>query len=518
MRATSQAYYAADIWKVRPKLSIDLGIRYEFVPPWGFKNDTESNWSIPYIAYTPAAAATQPHPTLVRVGSGDPYNGTIGVFNPNINVARDGRLGPNLVKSDYTNFAPRIGLAYSLAGKWSLRAGAGIFYAQDIGQAYYDITRNFAGRISPSVNTTTDNVTWSNPYLLNGVNPCNVSAPRVCISSPGPLAAQYDRRTPYIEQWTASIQHELSQSTVVEIVYLGSGGHFLQRFHNLNQPIPGTGSALPRTPWPEIGGIQYVDGDGVSTYESVVGQLRRRLSKGLSVLSSFTWAKGIDDAPEIRAEGADSGQQNSACINPCERGLSQFSTKYRFVTSGIYELPVGKGRTFLNHAGLADAIVGGWRATSILTVSTGFPLGVSTGINRSGSGSDRPIAVPGQSYALANPTPNEWFNIDAFQENPIGQFGNVGRNTIVGPGVVQWDFSALKNFYLASERRYLQFRFECFNCSNHPNFGDPSTSLGANQLTSNGMAIHGTGLFGTINSLRAGLFNRQLQLSLKLNF
>jgi hypothetical protein len=341
----------------------------------------------------------------------------------------------------------------------------------------------------------------------------------VCISSPGPLAAQFNRKTPRVEQWTMSVQRELTSSTVVEADYLGSEGHQLQRFHSLNQAVPGTTPILTRTPWPEIGGIQYVDGDGDSSYESLVAKVTRRFSKGLSVLGSFTWARGIDDAPEIRAEGSDNAQQNDACINPCERGLSQFSQKFRFLTSLNYDLPVGKGRAFLNRGGLVDAIAGGWKLTSIITLSSGFPNGVSTGINRSGAGGDRPNAVPGQSVALGNPTPSEWFNIAAFQENAIGAFGNVGRNVVIGPGVNQWDFSALKNFSIVGEKRFLQFRFECFNCSNHPNFGDPAGSLGANAIASaTGLAIPGTGTFGQINSLRAGLFNRQLQFALKFVF
>ena len=517
MRATSQAYYATDTWKVKSNLTIDVGLRYEFTPPWSYVNNTESNFEIPYIAYTPAAAAGHPHPTLVRIGTGDVYQNSIAVFNPAIQVARDGSLGPNLVQSDYTNFAPRLGIAYSPSANWSIRMGAGIFYAQDIGQAVYDQSRNFAGRISPAVNTTTDNATWNDPYLINGVNPCNVTAPRVCVSTPGPLAMQYNRKTPYVEQWTMSIQRQLSKSMVFEADYLGSGGHQLQKYHYLNRPIPGTGSTSPRTPWPEFGAFQYVDGDGVSTYEALVGKVTRRLSKGLSLLSSFTWAKGIDDAPEIRAEGSDNAEQNTQCVNPCERGLSQFSQKFRFLLSGIYQLPVGKGQMFLNHGGVTDAVLGGWQVTSIITLSNGFPEGVGTGVNRSGSGGDRPDAT-GQAIALSNPTASDWFNLGAFAENAIGAFGNVGRNVVIGPGIKQWDFSAMKNFRFSGEQRYLQFRFECFNCSNHPNLGDPGLSLGSDTLTAAGLAIPGTGNFGVINSLRAGLFNRQLQFSLKLYF
>jgi Carboxypeptidase regulatory-like domain len=520
MRATSQAYYANDTWKIKSNLTVDIGLRYEFTPPWNFRNNQEANWAIPYIAYDLGSAAVEPHPTICRVSTAPSfYDNDILRFNPNINTAL-GCLGNRLIEADYTNFAPRVGIAYS-PGKWVFRAGGGRFYAQDIGQAYYDITRNLAGRINPTASSVTDNVTWQNPYLLNGNNPCNVSPPQVCVSTPGPLAAQYQRRTPYVEQWTASVQRQLTESMVFEVDYLGSGGHFLQRFHNINEPVPGnpnTSSALSRMPWPEIGSIQYVDGDGVATYESLVTKLTRRLSKGLNLLSAFTWARAIDDVPEIRAEGADSGEQNDACINPCERGLSQFNQKYRWVTSTVYDVPVGKGRAFMNRGGLADAVAGGWRLTSIITYGSGFPFGISTGTNRSGVGTDRPNAVPGQSLSISNPSPAEWFNIDAFQENALGQFGDVGRNTGIGPGIFTWDLSATKDFRF-TEKRYLEFRFECFNCSNHTNLSEPSGSLTSDQLNPNTLQpIPGTGVFGTITSLRAGIYNRQLQFALKLYF
>jgi hypothetical protein len=518
MRATSQAYYVADAWKVRPNLTLDLGLRYEFVPPWSYKNDTESNWSIPCIAYTPAvAAAGCSSPTLVRIGNGDFYQGIpIARFNPAIPVARDGRLGANLVKSDYTDFAPRVGLAYSMKNV-TFHAGAGIFYAQDAGQAVYDETRNLAGRITPPFNTTIPNVTWQNPYLLNGSNACNAPAPQVCISTPGPLAEQYDRKTPYMEQWTASLQYQITTSTIFEVDYLGSEGHQLQRYHYLNEPVPGTGSSLPRTPWPALGAFQYVDGDVDSSYESLTTKVQRRLTKGLSLLSAFTWSKSIDDGSDIRIQTNDSGPQNNACINPCERGLSQFNQAFRWVTSGLYALPVGKGRAFLNQGGFSDALLGGWNISSILTLGSGFPNGIATGVNRSGAGGDRPNAVYGQGVQLSNPSTAEWFNIAAFAENGIAQFGNVGRNVVIGPGIVEWDFSALKDFHF-TEQRYLEFRFECFNCGNHPNFGDPNGSLAANAFSSTGQVVPGTGSFGVISSLRSGLFNRELQFALKLYF
>jgi outer membrane receptor protein involved in Fe transport len=128
MRATSQAYYVADTWKLKPNLTIDAGLRYEYTPPWNFRNNQEANWEIPYIAYTPTAAAGQPHPTLCRVPAPGFYSNDLAVFNPAIQTGV-GCLGSRLIQPDYTNFAPRLGIAYSPTPKWTIRAGAGVFYA-----------------------------------------------------------------------------------------------------------------------------------------------------------------------------------------------------------------------------------------------------------------------------------------------------------------------------------------------------------------------------------------------------
>ena len=456
---------------------------------------------------------------LVRVGSGDVYGGDIPIrFDPAVNVVRDGRLGPNLIQTDYRDFAPRLGIAYSPSSNWTIRAGAGFFYAQEGGApSYYDNTRNFAGRLNPTASATLNNITWADPYLLKAANPCGTVAPLVCATLPGPTLVTYDRRTPYTAQWTTNVERQIGRSMVAEIGYLGSVSHFLQRFHNINNPIPGPGSTASRTPWPELGPMQFVDSDVNARYYSMTAKLTRRLSSGLTALAGYTWGKSLDDGSGIRAVTNDNGEQNDACINPCERGRSSFNQKQRFVASILYDLPVGRGRHFLNQGGLANAIIGGWRVSSILTFGSGFPSGVSTGTNRSNAGGDRPDAVGGQNLNLPNPTTGEWFNIQAFALNQLYQWGNVGRNVITGPGVATWDFSTLKDFHF-SERRYLQFRFEGFNFANHPNFGDPNASLTSNAVNAAGVAIAGSGGFGTISSLRAGIDMRELQFSLKLVF
>jgi hypothetical protein len=308
---------------------------------------------------------------------------------------------------------------------------------------------------------------------------------------------------------------------VVEVGYLGSEGHKLERITSKNLPAPApTGTVSARSPAPEFGNIQFMTGQVNSNYHAVSAKLTRRMSAGLSFMTGYTFAKSIDDGSSIRTLGSDQLKPQSGTCVSCERGLSIFDTRHRFVSSVLYELPLGKGHQLANH-GVAAVVLGGWQLGSIWTVSSGFPLNLLTGKDQSntGHGYDRPNAVPGQKLELDSSQrgTGQWFNIQAVAIQALGSYGNLGRDVARGPGIFSTDFSTLKNFTFA-EKRYLQFRFEAFNFLNHPNFGDPGTSLSSNTLNAAGLPIVGTGSFGVIKSTRGGIDMRELQFSLKLVF
>jgi hypothetical protein len=513
-RATSQAYFVSDNWKIAQNVTIDLGLRYEYTPPYSDKNSNYANVEIPYLAYTPQAAANEPQPTVCRVGSGDFYQGALWRFGPGIQTGT-GCMGDRLVKADYKNFAPRVGVAWRPTPKTTVRTGAGFFYVQDIGNAFFDVSRNMAGRLNSVTNTTTNSLTFADPFNLLSSNTCGTTAPIVCITTPSPLAMNYDRRTPYVIQYEFNVQRELDKSTVAEIGYFGSESHFLPTSRQVNEPIPGSGAVAPRTPWPLLGPIAFIDTSANGNYQSLTAKLTRRLSSGLSFLAGYTFSKSIDEGSAYRLNPQDAGIQNSACLI-CERGLSAFDQRHRFVASILYELPVGKGHRLLT-SGIGNQVFGGWQLSTIISASSGDPEGVATGTNRSGQGlADRPNST-GQNPALPSNqrNANEWFNIDAFTENAIGTYGNLGRNVVIGPGIFDVDFSAMKRFHF-TERTYLEFRAEAFNSTNHPNLGDPGLNLAGNQLTATGAPIPGTGTFGVISSTRTDM--RELQFALKLAF
>jgi Carboxypeptidase regulatory-like domain/TonB dependent receptor-like, beta-barrel len=515
-RQTSQSYFFQDTWRVRPSLTLDLGLRYEYTPPWLDLKGEQMNMWIPPGFGTPSQ---QGKPCFVRIGSGDPYEGVSTRFDPRICVTRDGRMGDRLVQPDKTDFAPRLGAAWSLNPKMTVRAGYGIFYVQDTTNPVFDMSRNIQGRITSGG----AGLTFAQPYTGGSTNPCGVQMPpQVCVQAPQVYANQYDRRTPYIEQYLFNVQREMTGSTVLEVGYFGSRGHKLQRYLTLNQPVPGLSAPiLDRAPAPELGNWQVLSSVGYSNYNSLAAKVTRRLSNGLTGLVSYTLSKSFDNGSGIRTVGNDPLKPQKGDCAECERGLSVFDVRHRLVASFLYEMPFGTGRKYLSQGGVLNVLAGGWQLGGMMRLSSGFPLTVTSGQDRSNTlhGYDRPNPVAGVSPELDDPSPSAYFNVSAYQMNAFGTFGNLGRSTLTGPGVFVIDFSALKNFTFGSN--YLQLRIEAFNLLNRPNFADPNTNLAQsnwNAAGNNSIPTAGSGAFGTITSIRGTVPMRQVQFALKYVF
>jgi hypothetical protein len=525
LRATSQSYYITDNWKIRPNITIEAGLRYEYTPPWASRGDNLANVIIPQLLIAPGPGA---QPFMARdcaaYGQSDfyyPESPVIRLDQALLPQCSSAYGGTALVRKDLNDFAPRLGIAWSPSSKWTVRAGAGVFYVQDETNTYFDMARNPIGRTNDVTDVTTHNLTWAHPFNTStGSNKCGVPVPPfICITSPLGFSNETDRRTPYIYQYELNFQRQLSTSTVLEFGYLGSQGHKLQGAMLFGGAVPGTTTILSRNPYPAFSTIQQTTGNVHSNYESASLKLTRRLANGLSFLAGYTLSKSLDSQSAIGSEnGVAPRQPQNGWCRRCEYALSDFDTRHRFVASALYELPIGKGKPILNH-GIASVLLGGWQLNSIVTRSSGFPVTIMDGVNQANSNTniDRPDAVYGVPGKLDNPTTGQWFNIASVKLQPFGSYGNVSRNSVLGPGIFSWDFSTLKNFNF-SEKSYLQFRFECFNCANHPNFADPGERLAYNRLDANGFAIPGTGTFGAITATRTGIDMRQLQFSLKLIF
>ena len=497
--AFSQSYYLDYNWKLTPKLTINAGLRYEYTPPWLDKSGRVVNAYVPYLDATPNVADRSRHPVLVRTGTGDFYEGVALRFNPAIQVARDGRLGERLVRADHNDFAPRLGVAWSPTSKWTMRLGGGVFYSQDTGNPRFDMARNLSGRRRDEATPDQIDLTWDAPFRNLGGT--------VQINNPYVLGNINGRRTPYSIQYLLNVQRELRNNLLIEFGYLGSVSRKLESLRAFNESIPGvTGSVLSRAPYPEFGRIQEVDGSGKATYNGFSVKVEQRLSRGLSFVSGYTFSKSIDNASAIRNHNGDTLFPQNSYDLAAERALSSFHAKHRAVNSMLYQLPVGKGRRFLNQGGVANLLIGGWELGTLLSIQSGFPLTMTSGRDQSniGAGFDRPNQIAGGSTELPGDqrNANRWFNTSIFALQPLGTFGNVGRNTIIGPGVVQWDASLLKTFNF-TERVGLQFRFEAFNAGNHLNLGNPEASVTSSS-------------FGKITTARTNM--RELQFGAKIFF
>lgn len=465
LRRTSQAYYIDDTWKIHPKVTVNLGLRYENTPPYYDKRDSMIN------ALVPSWADPTQHPTLVRAGSGDFYEGVPFFFNPAIQTLRSNEpMGRRLIAWDKNDFAPRLGVAYSPSSRWTFRTGFGVFYAQDSGNTVFDMGRNVAGRRRGEANNDFPDLTFTNPYPDLGAG---------IFSTPYVLANLYDRRTPYILQWLFNIQHQLSDSTVLEVGYMGNGGHKIERMLALNIPYPGPGPVASRRIWPELGTIQEVGNTVNSSYHSLAVKLQRRFARGLTFVSAYTWSKSIDAGSGIRTHAGDPlFPQNNYDLS-ADRGLSQYDVRHRWVTSFLWELPAGKGKRWLN-SGIGDVLLGGWQLGSIITLQSGFPFTLTNGQDRAndGQGNYQRPDYNGQEWRLDSSQrgPQRWFNTNAFALPALYTYGNLGRTSLISPGLVGWDFSVAKHFN-TFEGHHLEFRFEAFNFANHPNFALPNTVI-----------------------------------------
>ncbi|MBL8213348.1 MAG: TonB-dependent receptor [Bryobacterales bacterium] len=508
-RSTGFALYFDDVWKATQKLTVNFGLRYELTPPWEDQTGTLFNGIVPFDAKMTLANANVTDPNLFpffqRQGAArqNCYEG-INLRWPNIATRCDGSLGNRLVGIDKNDWAPRLGISWSPTAKWVLRAGAGVFYSQDTGNPRFDMARNLAGRLRDNSNQQLPNLTWSNALASVAGGVANVPRPYT-------FANPYDRRTPYTQQWMLNVQRELPSNMVLEVGYLGSVSHRLESLRAVNEALPADPridrrSVPDRSPFPTFGRIQLVDNGGNGNYHSLATKFTKRYSNGLTYLVSYTFGKSIDTATAIRNLGGDTlFPQNSYCRD-CERARSSHDVRHRVVTSAIWDLPFGRGRQMEIANPVGNAIAGGWQLSTIMTLQTGFPITVTNGLDTSNVGGffDRPNAT-GQKPDLprGQQDPQRFFNTGAFVVNNIGEFGNVGRNTLNSPGIIGWDFSMLKNFNLKSDRRYLQLRFEWFNFPNHPNWGNPNTNVSS-------------GGFGQITGTRNNM--RQLQVGMKLNF
>jgi Carboxypeptidase regulatory-like domain len=491
-RSNYFALYLQDNWKITPKLTLNYGLRWENDQPFHDKYDAIVNIDFRWD--------NSIEPVYVRAGEGDPFEGNPAFrLAPDVKYVRDGRFGDRAYKNDRNDFAPRLGVSYQITPKTVLRTGAGIYYVRDIGNATFDIVRNapFTIRRDEPAENNRPNLSFEQPFARTG-------APTFI------LINQFDEPTSYVTQWSFGLQRELTGNMTAEATYFGSAGIKLRRLQTYNQTQP---SQLSNTnlsrPFPKFGGFQVMNAPSHSSYHALYLKVQQRFSRGLTFLSSFSWSKSIDNGSGIRTSDGDSLTPSNDYNLELERGLSAFDFRRRWTSSWVWELPVGRGKRWLSENRIADLALGGWQLGGILTLQDGFPFTVTCGSGNIQNGGG--ICYPDSTGANPNlprdqQTRTRFFNTDAYVDRiPVNgpfRFGATARNSVIGPGIISFDASANKKFNL-TESKYLEFRTEIFNLSNHPIWNPPGSQL----RTAN---------YGVINSTR--IDSRQIQFALKLVF
>src|SRR5262245_40349168 len=321
-------------------------------------------------------------------------------------------------------------------------------------------------------------------------------------------------------QYLLNIQRQCGSNWAIEAGYLGSESHHLYVFLNANQAVPGTtGNVSSRLPFPNYGVIQLVADGFNAVYNSGSLKATRRFSQGMSLTGSYTFSKSIDNSSGIRVQGYDTlFPQNSTCLR-CERALSAFDTRHRFVLGGTYDLPIGKNRLVNINNSIGNTLLGGWQMSGSATLQSGVPQTLISGLDNAVTGNsyDRPIATLASSGYAANPTPARWYDPAAFVVAPAGTFGNLGRNTMTTPHFQSIDFALHKKFQMPyNEQHFVQFRLEAFNVLNHPSWGAPNGNISAGAPFPNAPTNAARQGSGVISSTAIPM--RQLQMALKYSF
>ncbi len=460
--------YVQDDWKLSSSLTLNIGVRYEAALPFIDVDDKYTNF-------------------ILESGP------LFGTFLRAQDAAAAGR-GRGLVKADYNNFAPRVGLAWRMSPKTVVRSGFGVFYGRD---ENIGVGRRLTNNLPQFVQKTyisdqiTPNIVLSTGFPADALDPA-------LVTNPVANAFPDDSPLPYVLQWNLNIQHELPRGFLVQAGYTGSGSHKLYYPLNVNSPTPATGNIDARRPIRGVGNVFSYAPLFNGTYNALLTKIERRFSSGFSVLGSYTWGHSLDGG------SSNNDQSDPGPIDPrnlkLHRGNSNYDVTHRFVLSGVWELPFGKGKSRLS-SGVGAALLGGWQVSGIYSAQTGLPYSVTLNFDPTNTGvTGRPDRLRDGALPAGVRDPARWFDLSAFAAPAALTYGNSGRNVLRGPGSVNADLGVARLFALR-ERLRLQFRGEFFNLFNTPQFGLPGVSIGT----------PAAGIIGSVVTPE-----RQVQLALKL--
>ena len=475
--ATFWHFYVQDDFKVSDRLTLNLGLRYEYTPwLWGYRGQVGT-----FLPNSPQPIAVQSVNLAAQFAGPTAYN----IFGNLIQSCAHAGIAANCTANDNAQWAPRLGLAWRPFGNRTVvRGGYGIFYEPE--SSTNRVNHNMVPyQINETVFNTGGTRNMANYFLAEPIGSAGTN-PTLAGGLPN-MPMGYD------EHWSFGVQEELGRTTALEVDYVGNRGVNLYVGDPINDPPAGPGAVQARRPFPIFGQITYNAQDSSSIYNALQVKFEKRPAHGLWYLVSYTYSKSTT-TQETPAAGGDYAYQ---------RAISSFNIPQNLTTSVGYQLPFGKGKAMLANAGAVEnAVLGGWQLQGILVLHSGLPFTptISRDVSNTGIGGQLPncIGVP----TVGNPTIAQWFNKAAFAVPANYTYGNCGGDILRADRFKNLDFSLFKQFQLG-ERGRLEFRAEAFNLTNSPSFNPPATSID-------------TATGGTVTSTISS--PRNLQFGLKLSF
>jgi len=446
--------YFQDDWKVTSKLTLNLGIRYEYTPP--------------------------PVEVADRWANFNPVTGKVVIAGVN----GDRRAG---VSMDGNNWAPRFGFAYQLRRSTVIRGGAGIFYnTQGNGSAVFRLHRHLP--FGPINVANIDQFNANPRRVQQGFDLIPVIDYNQLTTNPvgsfNSVPANY--KTGYAQQMNFGIEHEIGYGTVVKAAYVGNLARQVDSVYDINRADPGPGTPQSRRPLrniaPGVVAASFGDTTGNANYHSLQMTAEKRFASSLGFLTAYTYSHSIDNVPLQQGGGSDGPIPQDIRYRFLDRGTSGFDMKHRFTESINWAVPVGKGQRFGIDGAALNHLLGGWQMNGIITIQSGLPFTPTLATSVSNSGGSKPDRR-GSGELSEGQSINRWFDTSfntagaAWFTPAQFTYGNGGRNILRGPGRWNVDYSIFKNFRL-TERFGLQFRSEFFNLFNHPQFDLPNASIG----------------------------------------
>ncbi len=459
-RVWNAQLFVEDSYKLRPNLTLNVGVRYLNQQGWTEEHD--------HVAQFDPTITNQATGTLGAVWYG----------------GEDGRRA--LQASHHAVFVPRVGVAWSPKPTWTVRGGYGLYTFPWGDQNYFGSGQGEDGWFIQGTEISTDLVTpiftMTQGPPLPTYPPANPhTAPNDLLNGQNLLYNPYHVPMTYMQQWNIGLQHQLG-GFLIDVAYVGSSFDNLGFGADINQ-VPAdrlaAGNAQLLRPYPQFNAISGVTFNGRSGYNALQIGVRKPFSHGFSVLANYAYAHSLDTGTGQGGNGMLRTDVWQIGADPnANYGNSVTDLRHNFNGAIVYQLPFGKGKRFANNSAVADGIIGGWQASTIFLVHSGFPFTPVIGTNNlsnSLAGSWFPDRIA--SGHLSNPTHQEWFNPAAFTTPAPYTFGNSGRNILYGPGFGNVNFSLAKTFSIV-EKVKLQIRADAVDIFNHPNFGQPNTSIG----------------------------------------